>query len=345
VSRDSTSKYQSSRIPRHVGSADNSTSVYGPYPTDRLPKPFLCTECLHQAGIDTTTSNGAFQTYLDKLWGFCHIPNPNMVDLLLSMMDWVAFAKLPETLSLLPDSIKTLTALRAQLSSTSGMNVPTSVAIVKPTDGFGKFPPAKTTGSMTMTQAGATQFSVTATAMPRPRDNDPNTPWWSSTLTSGDTIPTEYLAQLPSNWPYTEYGIARKAGKTTSWPLVNPNATSSTVAWVYHELLWNPRPLYTPAAEKAKKGKMYNPGLEGWKHDFLYDTITPSVTLPDSTSTSSVSDFRPSNSQGSVLSADAARAAALSASMAAVTGTADADAKALSELAEEVKSMKSRLNA
>jgi hypothetical protein len=269
----------------------------------------------------------------------------------MTLLDFVAYGQLPAELNLVPEDIRNLATMRAKFTPTAGMNEPTSGAPSVPSTTTS--PAVSTTSSMftsmtpiTTTHASTTPSSIAPAAtrrQPEP-ESDPNTPWWSSTLTSGGTIPTEYLAQLPSNWPYTEYGIARKVGKTTSWPLVNPNATSSTVAWVYHELLWNPRPLFTPAAEKAKKGEMYNPQLDGWKHDFLYETITPSVALPESTSSISGSGFRPSNSQSPVLSGnEAARAATLSAITARVTGTAEA--AALSELAEEVRSMKSRLNA
>jgi hypothetical protein len=68
-----------------------------------------------------------------------------------------------------------------------------------------------------------------------------------------------------------------KAGKTTSFPFVNPNATTQTVAWLYHEVLWNPRPLYTPPVEKAKRKEanatIYQPLLKSWIHQFKYELV------------------------------------------------------------------------
>ena len=202
-------------------------------------------------------------------------------------------------------------------------------------------------------------------------------------LSSGGTIPTEYLSQLPANWPYTEYGIARKAGKTTSWPLVAPNATTQTVAWVYHSVLWNPRPLFTPAAEKSRSNgeepTLYNPLLKDWTHSFIYETITPPASDVVSTSTTqrsptisapsgkpsttAKSGFLPTIAQSSVLSKDTdndseIRRSMLSSSSAMSSKTqaigadvnpmptaAPTDPSALSELWEEVRSMKSRLGA
>jgi hypothetical protein len=86
-----------------------------------------------------------------------------------------------------------------------------------------------------------------------------------------NAIPTEYLQQLPSNWPYTAYGIARKAGATMSFPLTNPDNVEETVAWIYHEIRWNPRPLYTPSARRNMA--IYQPSLEGWT-PFLLNVST-----------------------------------------------------------------------
>jgi hypothetical protein len=157
---------------------------------------------------------------------------------------------------------------------------------------------------------GMNQPTTTPNGTKRPGGPRPTSFWWESTLTYGNLIPTEYLAQVPYNWPYTEYGIARKAGKTTSWPFVNPNATTKTVAWLYHEVLWNPRAFFTPKAEKT--AKRYDPLLRGWSHDFVYKTITLAPTTASSTyptttpapALSNTTPFSPTISQSSVLPKD-----------------------------------------
>jgi hypothetical protein len=107
-----------------------------------------------------------------------------------------------------------------------------------------------------------------------------------------DAIPTEYLQQLPSNWPYTAYGIARKAGATTSFPLTNPENAEETVAWIYHEIRWNPRPLYTPPTKRNVP--MYQPLLEGWTPSFLdVGTSTQKATSAVVVAASSSSEVVP----------------------------------------------------
>jgi hypothetical protein len=122
-----------------------------------------------------------------------------------------------------------------------------------------------------------------------------STSWWQTRLTPGMPIPTEYIAQLPLNWPYTAYNTA---GKITSWPFVSPNATGQTVAWLYHSLLHNPRPIFTPKAHRSEA--MYNPVLANWKHSFAKVT-TPA---PKTTKDASRSAFEPTITQSEVLSLD-----------------------------------------
>jgi hypothetical protein len=187
-------------------------------------------------------------------------------------------------------------------------------------------------------------------------------PWWQTPLTPGGPIPTEYLAQLPSNWPYTAYHIMHSAGPITSWPFVNPNATTQTVAWLYHFLLWNPRPLYTPKAHKSSS--MYNPLLDRWTHSFIYDTAiyTPppsssSLIAPTPTDIRT-SPFSPTIMQSSVMLLEPDSDGEIRASMRsmsdaerskttrpAVLGSADIpDASALSEMMLVVESMRSKLD-
>jgi hypothetical protein len=147
-------------------------------------------------------------------------------------------------------------------------------------------------------------------------------PWWESKLAYGDPIPTEYLGQLPANWPYHEFGARRKAGKITSWAFVNPNKTAKTVGWLYHSVVWNPRPLVATTQMQGPTTKGYDALLHGWKHEFLYETTTtkssgPLVTtttiattskmasLGFPTTTSWKSAFRPTQTQLPPLSKEA----------------------------------------
>jgi hypothetical protein len=129
-----------------------------------------------------------------------------------------------------------------------------------------------------------------------------STAWWQTPLSSGGPIPTEYLSQLPSNWPYTAYNIMHSAGKTTSWPFVNPIATSQTVAWLYHSILYNPRPLYTP--KEHRTSSMYNPLLANWTHSFIYDTALqtpPPSSLSATPATPRSSPSSPTITQSAVM--------------------------------------------
>ncbi|KAH7076279.1 hypothetical protein FB567DRAFT_553225 [Paraphoma chrysanthemicola] len=125
-----------------------------------------------------------------------------------------------------------------------------------------------------------TNFFTAMPGMNRPTTTPTGTPtatdgqWWESSLTQSGLIPTQYLAQLPQNWPYTAYAIRRTAGPVTSWPLTHPITTSKTVAWVYHSVLGNPRPIYTPKAARSANGTFYDPALANWTHGFLYETVT-----------------------------------------------------------------------
>ncbi|KAF1830888.1 hypothetical protein BDW02DRAFT_601271 [Decorospora gaudefroyi] len=98
-------------------------------------------------------------------------------------------------------------------------------------------------------------------------------------------LPTQWLQQIPQNWPYTSYGIARhnQPGHTASLPLLD---NSTTAAWVYAELRWNPRPLYTPP-HASDASSLYQPLLEGWtpsfgleRNDAMTRTSTSVVITP-----------------------------------------------------------------
>lgn len=54
-------------------------------------------------------------------------------------------------------------------------------------------------------------------------------------------FPYSLLAQLPSNWPYTTNGIARKERQSTTWPLTAEDGMVEAVVLAW--LQWWPRPL------------------------------------------------------------------------------------------------------
>lgn len=99
--------------------------------------------------------------------------------------------------------------------------------------------------------------------------------YWDTPLSGVNPIPTEYLSQLPDKWPYTAYGMPRK---TASWALTHPKETGKTVAWVFHSMLFNPRPLHTPKSHTGEEA--YQPLLDDWTRAFMYTTTryTPGPT-------------------------------------------------------------------
>ncbi|KAF1847594.1 uncharacterized protein K460DRAFT_61313 [Cucurbitaria berberidis CBS 394.84] len=201
-------------------------------------------QCLAQAGgMSPTNPKGEIQLTLWKIHDFCNTAHPNLYDLLVRLLAFMKAASQPKTFSVIPPRLSAVTTFANRFMPTPGMNSPSTVPV-----GF--------------TRPGGGSGSGEGAALS----------WWESTLSPGMPVPTEYLAQLPPNWPYTAYGVARQSGMVTSWALVQPNASSSlqsTVAWVYHSVLWNPRPLFTPSdAIAAASGKLYNPLLEGWTHAF-----------------------------------------------------------------------------
>jgi len=76
--------------------------------------------------VDTANTNAPAYGFKKTIFGFCNTGDPNYFDLLMSMLDFTAYARIPEALSLVPDNIKTLTSLRARFTSSASMNVPTT---------------------------------------------------------------------------------------------------------------------------------------------------------------------------------------------------------------------------
>jgi hypothetical protein len=279
-----------------------------------------CIKCHKQAIPDMSTAQSPASQFLSKISDFCNTRDPNLFDLAKTLRNLMKAAIAPSgydpALSRMTSAVDNL---NDKFTSTPGMNVPTRSVLQLPTSG--------------------------------------TLSWWESTMTQGDTIPTEYLAQVPPNWPYTEYGILAKAGKTTSFPFVNPNATAKTVAWLYHEVRWNPRPLYTPPAEKTKG--LFQPLLEGWMHRFIYEVVTqtevatPRVAIRTGTvgttsmmasMTGSMGPVTVSGPDSSAPRATSARAS-LRAPFAAEGSPASLETgQVLSEIWNDVQSIKSKLN-
>lgn len=182
-----------------------------------------------------------------KLNDFCNSRDPNTYDLLRALLAFGVAARVPSGYTQIPAKIATLTGLEDKFKSTPGMNVPTSLP--------------------------------QGLARPTP---SPSGLWWERTLVFGDPIPTEYLAQVPPKWPYTEYGMGVKVGTTTKWPLTDVNRTESTVAWVYASVLWNPRPLFTrvPEGRTVSEGEVWQTLLGGWTQGFITaETSTTAVAV------------------------------------------------------------------
>jgi hypothetical protein len=205
---------------------------------------------MKQAGIDIDDMNKTSQRMKLKIHGFCNTVTPNLYDLLATFLTWLKYTNEPVKQNTQLGNIPSISTLSLRFTSASGMNE-----------------------------------AITSISLPGPTE----APLSSHTLTSGDAIPTPYLQQLPKNWPYTRYAAARRAGQTTSFTLTNPNLTSETVAWLYHTMLWNPRPLFTPASAISKNG-IYQPGLRDWIPAFLHAGTLPPPTLGFSTTRSDTAD-------------------------------------------------------
>lgn len=74
-------------------------------------------------------------------------------------------------------------------------------------------------------------------------------------------IPTEFLSQVPRDWPYTAFGVGRKA-ETATWGLTD--GEGRTVALAKHEVRWVPRPLRGTKQVGGGEGR-----LEGWRRTFV----------------------------------------------------------------------------
>jgi hypothetical protein len=158
-----------------------------------------CLQCFTDAGLDTTFRYAPSMDFVWEIWNFCHSGEPSLFYLLEQLFTWMKTFDAPTNVAALPvRMIAVVDSLCPRFTFTSGMNSPRDGAV---------------------TYISALSQSI----------DGPAPLWWQTSLTAGAPIPTEYLAQVPSNWPYTEYGVARKV-KTTSWPFVNPNFTTETVA-------------------------------------------------------------------------------------------------------------------
>lgn len=57
-------------------------------------------------------------------------------------------------------------------------------------------------------------------------------------------------------------------------PLAMDNSTQ-TVAWLYHSLVWNPRPLYTPPSALSQTHTFHQPLLDAWTRSATWATTGP----------------------------------------------------------------------
>lgn len=209
---------------------------------------------MRQAGIEVDKNSEPSLQMRYKIHNFCNTPVPNLYDLLALFLVWLKSTDEPVDNNTQLGNIPSISTLADRFTKTDVNQASTTVA---------------------------SSAQNTETSSPE------------STLTSGDMIPTQYLQQLPKNWPYTSYGAARKADQTTLFPLTNPNSTSQTVAWLFHEMMWNPRPLFTPP---SARGEMYQPGLQDWTPAFSNGAALTAISSNSATPDISTTNFESSTS-------------------------------------------------
>jgi hypothetical protein len=193
-----------------------------------------------------------------------------------------SFDKMP------PQVTAVVAAYRDVFTSTPGLNQPTTSPAQTSRPGL------SSSGASGASVPGAIATSAVARSAS-----------WNTSPTSRGSIPTQYLSQLPPNWPYTSHGLAHS---TASWPLTQPD-TSSTIAWVLADVSWFPRPLL------ARQNL-----LEHWSHALSYETVTVTTPPPPSIVTSQMrSTFPTSITQGSVLPKEPDSDAEIRASMASAS--------------------------
>jgi hypothetical protein len=262
-----------------------------------------CLKCFEQAGVDMKTQHNEVIRLTSEIVAFCNTQPPNLLRLLVRLLAFMQSLGAPEEFNNKP---LTVTAVVASLVSDQ------------------------------LTRSSSSDQRTLSDSDQRTS----STSWWQTRLTPGMPIPTAYIAQLPLNWPYTAYNTA---GKITSWPFVNPNATSQTVAWLYHSLLHNPRPIFTPKAHRSEV--IYNLVLADWKHSFT-DHTTPA---PKTTGDTSRPPFEPTITQSAILPLDPDSDAERKSqdglgTKPAAAGPDGPSATALVNLLSEVASMKSVLD-
>ncbi|KAJ4986729.1 hypothetical protein SVAN01_07788 [Stagonosporopsis vannaccii] len=96
----------------------------------------------------------------------------------------------------------------------------------------------------------------TLSAAPPSAPSPPSTP-----STPHLPFPTALLAQIPSTWPYTAYGVGRKP-ETKTWTLTDGEGRRA--GEVRHEVVWWGRPL-----RKSGVGGVEGEGKNGWRRTFL----------------------------------------------------------------------------
>ncbi|KAG9189451.1 hypothetical protein G6011_06319 [Alternaria panax] len=214
------------------------------YPRDARDNLTQCYECMRQAGVDVDNIYEASSQLRRTIHRFCEFGSPCVYELLATFLEWLKSSDEPLEHNTKLGAIPSITRLAYLFTSTGEIGESTVM--------FGSSQTTKT-------------------------------PLSESRRTSGDAIPVEYLQQVPTNWPYTRYGAARKAGQTTSFPLTHDNSTGVTVAWLLHKMLWNPRPLFTPL---SARNDMYQPVLQDWMPAFLDASALSMATHASTTSPS-----------------------------------------------------------
>jgi hypothetical protein len=279
--------------------------------------------CFTTAGYDTSSAGSAASQFIWKTYDFCHSARPNLYDLLSHLAIFMTNTNAPVSFDKMPPQVTAVVAAyRDVFTSTPGLNQPTTS-------------PAQTSRPGLSSSGASAPGAIATSAVARSAS-------WNTSPTPRGSIPTQYLSQLPPNWPYTSHGLTHS---TASWPLTQPD-TSSTIAWVLAAVSWFPRPLL------ARQNL-----LEHWSHALSYETVTVTTPPPPSIVTSQMrSTFPPSITQGSVLPKEPDSDAEIRASMASarsrpgtktlvqgMTAAPDAQAGVVSELEGVVESVRSRL--
>jgi hypothetical protein len=145
----------------------------------------------------------------DLMFNFCTTSRPSLFLLLLG---WNQFyrSEAPDHYNNLSQTIKEIPRLSVYFTDSPTFNSASNLRLT----------PTKTGQPTTAASSGA------ATSSP-----------------STSMVPTAFLSQLPSYWPYTKYALARRPGSTCTSTLTEAAEPGEPAAVVLVPLHWYPRPI------------------------------------------------------------------------------------------------------